>query len=92
MKSAASQGSEVARILAQIRAEYEAAERGLSGLAYGTSRHDFVTQKMDTMGQLHEELKAIVGETPAMALIVEQLNACPEISSSPVQSTASPTG
>ena len=85
MNSAQKQGSEVARLLAQIRAEYEAAGRGLSGLAYGTSRHDFVTQKMNTVGKLHEELKALVGETPAIALIVEQLNACPQTSSSPVQ-------
>jgi hypothetical protein len=84
MNSAQGQDSEVARLLEQIRAEYEAAGRGLSGLAYGTSRHDFVTQKMNTMGRLHEELKAIVGETPAIALIVEQLNGCPEIGSSPV--------
>ncbi len=83
MNSAQGQGSEVARLLEQIRAEYEAAERGLSGLAYGTSRHEFVTKKMEQMGQLHEELKAIVGETQAIALVAEQLNGCPQISSSP---------
>ncbi len=84
MDSTQAQGSEVARLLAQICAEYEAAERGLSGLAYGTSRHDFVTKKMDTVGMLHEELKAIVGDN-AMELIVQQLNAVPGTNSSFVQ-------
>jgi hypothetical protein len=85
MNSAQKQGSEVARILAEIRAEYEAAKLGLSGLAYGTSRHEFVTQKMEHMGKLHEELKTLVGETPAIALIAEQLHACPQTTSPSVQ-------
>ncbi len=84
MESADAEASEVARLLAQIRAEYEAAERGLSGLAYGTSRHDFVTQKMNAVGKLHEELKAIVGDN-AMELIVQQLSAVPGTNSSLVQ-------
>jgi hypothetical protein len=73
------QGSEVARLLAQIRAEYEAAHLGLGGLAYGTGTHAFITQKMDNMGKLHEELKAIVGES-AMDLVVEQLRDVPDTS------------
>ena len=45
--------SEVARLLSKITAEYEAAQRGLSGLAYGTSQHDFITARMENLGQLH---------------------------------------
>jgi hypothetical protein len=66
-------GSEVARLLSKITAEYEAAQRGLTGLAYGTSQHDFITARMDTMGQLHSELQIIVGDS-AIALIVDALN------------------
>jgi len=65
--------SEVARLLSQITAEYEAAQRGLSGLAYGTAQHDFITARMENLGQLHSELQTIVGDS-AMALIVDALN------------------
>ncbi len=69
-------GSEVARLLTQISAEYEAAQRGLSGLAYGTSQHEFITARMENMGQLHNQLRSIVGED-AIALVAETLNALP---------------
>jgi hypothetical protein len=64
--------SEVARLLSQISAEYEAAQRGLTGLAYGTSKHDFITARMENMGQLHSELQSIVGDA-AIALIADAL-------------------
>jgi len=66
-------GSEVARLLLQITAEYEAAQRGLTGLAYGTSQHEFITARMENMGQLHNELQTIVGDS-AIALIADALN------------------
>ena len=66
-------GSEVAKILSQISAEYEAAQRGLTGLAYGTSQHEFITARMENMGQLHTELQSIVGDA-AIALIADALN------------------
>ena len=78
MTDTQSQGSEIARLLAQIRAEYEAAQRGLSGFAYGTNRHKFITQKMENMGKIQENLEDIVGKEASIALIVEQLNACPD--------------
>jgi hypothetical protein len=65
--------SEVARILAQIEAEYEAAQWGLTGLAEGTSRHDFITSKMENMMLLHGDLGAIVGKQEAMKLISDHL-------------------
>jgi hypothetical protein len=67
------QRSEVACLLAQIKAEYEAAKLGLVGLAYGTSHHDFITKRMEHMGQLHKQLQRLVGDT-AIALIADQLN------------------
>jgi hypothetical protein len=73
-----SNGSEVARILSQIREEYEAAKLGLSGLAEGTSRHAFVTKKMENMGKLQLELGSLIGNMPAIALITEHLNDIPD--------------
>jgi hypothetical protein len=65
-------GSEVAGLLSRITAEYEAAQRGLSGLAYGTAQHEFISARMESMGRLHSELRTIVGDS-AMALIVDAL-------------------
>jgi hypothetical protein len=66
-------GSEVAKLLSKITAEYEAAQRGLTGLAYGIAQHEFINTRMENMGQLHSELQTIVGDS-AMALIVDALN------------------
>ncbi len=67
--------SEVARLLSQISAEYEAAQCGLSGLAYGTAQHEFITARMETMGQIHTQLQTIVGDA-AIGMIADQLNRC----------------
>lgn len=72
MLGAEEHGSEVARLLLRISQEYEAAQRGLTGLAFGTSKHEFITAKMENMGQLHSELQSIVGEE-AIALIADAL-------------------
>ena len=75
MLGANEQRSEVARLLTQISAEYEAAQRGLSGLACGISQHGFITARIESMGQLHHELHDIVGDV-AIAMIADQLNGC----------------
>jgi hypothetical protein len=54
--------SEVARILAQIEQEYEAAHSGLYALAQGTTKHSFITARMENMGKLQEELEKLVGD------------------------------
>jgi hypothetical protein len=74
MFEADKQRSEVARILAQISAEYEAAQRGLTGLSLGSSKHEFITARMENMGQLHAELRDLVGDA-AIAMIAAQLDA-----------------
>jgi hypothetical protein len=66
-------GSDVARLLSKITAEYEAAQRGLTGLTYGTSQREFISARMENMGQLHSELQTIVGDS-AIVLIVDALN------------------
>lgn len=67
------QRSEVARLLAQINSEYEAAQRGLSGLAQGISQHRFITIRMERIGELHAQLRSLVGDE-AMTLINAQLD------------------
>ena len=73
MQNVSEHGSEVARLLSQISAEYESAQRGLEGLSCGTSKHEFITARMEHMGRLHNQLQSIVGEV-AIALIAETLN------------------
>lgn len=73
MLGADEQRSEVARLLARIAEEYEAAQRGLTGLAQGVSRHDFIASRMDHMGQLHNELQSLVGDI-AIAMVADQLS------------------
>ncbi len=78
-------GSEVARLLTQISQEYESAWQGLTGLSQGSSRHTFITAKMEKMGQLQDRLETIVGKQSAAAMICEQLEASPETKRSAVQ-------
>ena len=68
--------SEVARILEEISLEYEAAQRGLYGFAYGAAKHEFITARMENMGNLHSKLQDIVGES-AIELVAETLNQLP---------------
>jgi hypothetical protein len=84
MDNTQGQGSEVARLLKKIREEYESAQLGLSGLAYGTVKHEFITQKMENMGRLQGELETIVGDA-AIAMVVAQLETCPDVKSSSVR-------
>ena len=74
MFKAHDQRSEVARLLSQISVEYEAAQRGLMGLSYGMSQHDFITARMENMGQIHNQLESLVGGDAAIAMIADQLN------------------
>ena len=67
------QNSEVARLLAQINSEYEAARQGLSGLAQGIGQHRFITKRMEQIAELHAQLRNLVGDE-AMALITSQLD------------------
>jgi len=64
-------GSEVARLLQQIDQECEAAQRGLSGLALGTARHDFITTRLERIVACQEQLATHVGEEEAARLLVE---------------------
>jgi hypothetical protein len=54
--------SEIAQIKQHIALEYLAAKNGLTGLAAGIPKHQFITQKMENMGKYQAELEAIVGQ------------------------------
>lgn len=69
------QNSEVARLLTQITTEYEAAQRGLTGVAYGSSQHAFITARLENMGSIHIRLQELVGDD-AIALIAKELDNC----------------
>jgi hypothetical protein len=90
MSNVNAQRSEVARLLDQIREEYEAAMRGLSGLAQGTSRHSFITTRMENMGKLQTQLDELVGDN-AIALVVTCLENCTDYSSSTQTNGAQPS-
>ena len=68
--------SEVARILEQISLEYEAAHRGMYGFAQGAAKHEFITARMENMGNLHGKLQEIVGDS-AIEMVAEALNKLP---------------
>jgi F0F1-type ATP synthase gamma subunit len=65
--------SEVARLLRQIQEEYEAAKNGLTGLALGTSQHDFITKRMEGIEEARENLEQIVGADEAIRLVTKQI-------------------
>jgi hypothetical protein len=66
--------SEVARLLAAIEAEHEASRSGLSGLAEGTARHDFITKRQENIWQHFQALVVVVNSPQeAMALIATSL-------------------
>jgi hypothetical protein len=67
--------SEVARLVAQICTEYEAAQRGMYGLREGTARHQFINAKMERIGTLKNELAEHIGDAAeAMSIIVRALS------------------
>ena len=64
--------SEVRELIQQIELEYEAAQRGLQGLAI-TARHEFITARMENIGVCHESRKELVGEQQASVILTETL-------------------
>jgi hypothetical protein len=65
--------SEVAQLRERIQLEYEAAQQGLSGMAQGTARHAFITQRLENMALHHQVLQQLVGEYEAIKIFVEVL-------------------
>jgi hypothetical protein len=70
--------SEIARVRQQIAAEYLSAQLGFSGLAEGTSRHQFITTKMERMGESFETLAQMMGKEQAIQIVAQTLQDVPE--------------
>jgi len=64
--------SEVAQLLQRLADEYQAAQWGLTGLAYGMSKHQFITAKMENMGKAVEALTELVGSPEEAGKMVAQ--------------------
>ncbi len=65
--------SEVARLMRSITEEYEAAQRGLYGLASGVAKHAFIDAKMHTIEQAHIQLIMLIGEGEAGQALVQAI-------------------
>lgn len=65
--------SEIARLRAQISAEYNAAQQGLTGYAE-VSKHQFITAHMERMAAFHDRLKALVGDDEAAKMLAESMD------------------
>lgn len=63
--------SEIARLLAQIDLEYEAAKRVLEGFAV-IARHDFITTRYNNVGIIHDQLAKYVGEEEANKIVCQR--------------------
>jgi hypothetical protein len=68
------QGSEITRLKQQIESEYTAGQLALSGLVYGTSQHQFITQRMMNMERCRLELVQLVGNEEAMKIMIEAMD------------------
>jgi len=77
--------SEVAQLLQRLADEYQSAQWGLTGLAYGMSKHQFITAKMENMGKAVETLTELVGSPEeAGKMVAETLKDLPD---TPTRST-----
>ncbi len=65
--------SEIARLRQRIAEENEAALRGLTGLASGSAKHQFITKRLEQIGTYHATLQHLVGEQEASRLMAETL-------------------
>ncbi|HLZ58531.1 MAG TPA: hypothetical protein VKR06_16455 [Ktedonosporobacter sp.] len=63
--------SEVARLRQQIELEMEAMQRGMSGIAQGTARHDFIHARMERIGVCQEGLARQVGPSAASHIVCQ---------------------
>ncbi len=74
--------SEVACTMQQIDAEREAAERGLFGLAYGVSRHDFITRRMVAVADEVFRRREQNGEQEAFCYMITAMDGlCADVAS-----------
>ena len=69
--------SEVAQLLRRIDLEHQSCKEGLTGIASGTARHDFISTKTENIERYHEQLVQLVGPEEAIALVATAM--CPPV-------------
>jgi hypothetical protein len=67
--------SEVARLRYRIEQEYQAANLAMNGFAAGVACHQFITAKMERMGECCQQLAKLVGDREAMNIYIEATEA-----------------
>jgi len=65
--------SDVACLVQQIEAECSAARSGLHGLSSGSSRHDFITARMERTQVIGEQLIRMIGPEDGLSRIIEAM-------------------
>src|SRR5712692_6818932 len=71
--------SEVAQLRQRIADEYLSAKLGLTGLAWGTSKHQVITARMENMGKSLTTLTELVGSAEAAGkMVAETLEHLPD--------------
>jgi hypothetical protein len=70
--------SDIAQMRQHIAAEYLSAQLGLFGLAEGTTRHSFITTKMERMGESFDTLAEMMGKEQAIQIVADTLQEVPE--------------
>lgn len=70
-------GSEVARLMARITLEHEAACFALTSSALGTAQHWFISRRMAAIGGCQERLATLIGPQQSIALVAEVMEKSP---------------
>lgn len=70
--------SEIGQALRRIEEECRAATWSLHGMAMGAARHEFITKRLENIGRCSEQLRELVGENEAMALVVQAMEQADE--------------
>ncbi len=63
--------SEVARLLAAIDTEYDAARAALHGLAQGTAQHKTITQRQENIAKHFEALSKVADESTVLEIMAK---------------------
>jgi hypothetical protein len=66
--------SEVLRLKRQIDLEAEASFRGMYGVSSGTSKHAFISARMEHMGILHQRLAHFIGTNDATRYLIQAMD------------------
>jgi uncharacterized protein YoaH (UPF0181 family) len=64
--------SEVAHLLQQIEAEYQAAQQALSGVAVA-GRHAYITARQENIGKCFEMLSTLMSSEEAIKIVAQTL-------------------